>query len=232
MKMRRVRWKWTLNVVFRLSQQTSTRCFRQLTLKHLRWEACVWRSLSSDSIVSVFAYCRRAYRANVRCAFSIGGHFEISTRSSSGRTERPRTAKFSGLVAVGNPTPHAPYWATPASGFAALGHYFFCKLNFLRNSYRYRCRFSPLCPFGASIQYTWRLGAGASFGGSVPQPKITFLDHNIFCNQSSSQFAHYKRESPPSCDGLPLLTFSYGRKYGCSNFGGVALWRSDVLVAI
>jgi len=53
--------------------------------------------------------------------FSIGGHFEISTKSNSVRTRGPRTAKFSGNVAVGDGTPHPPSWATPTSGFAARG---------------------------------------------------------------------------------------------------------------
>jgi len=70
---------------------------------------------------SVFLPLARMYIAKSPMSFFHRGHFEISTKSNNVRTRGPRTAKFSGIVAVGDHTPNPPSWATPTSGFAARG---------------------------------------------------------------------------------------------------------------
>ena len=81
----------------------------------------MWRSFY-PTLSSVFLHLGCAYIATAKMScISIGAHFEISTKSNNVRTRGPRTAKFSGNVAVGDGTPHPPSWATPTSGFAARG---------------------------------------------------------------------------------------------------------------
>ena len=97
----------------------------------------VWRSFSSDSVVSTFAWCAHVYRNDIGRysdrAFFVGAHFEISTMSSSGRTRRVRSMKLSGIIARGTPTHHTRHGAPPPFRFAARGR----KRNF------FQTRFSP-----------------------------------------------------------------------------------------
>jgi len=97
----------------------------------------VWRSFSSDSVVSTFASCAHVYRNDIRRysdrAFFVGAHFEISTMSPSGRTRCVRSMKLSGIIARGTRTHHNRYGAPPPFRFAARG----------RKRIFFQSRFSP-----------------------------------------------------------------------------------------
>jgi len=74
-----------------------------------------------DSVVSVFAYWARIYSNRFRPCISIGGHFEISTKSNNVPTGRPRITKLSGLIALDDPTLPTRHGAPPPSRLAARG---------------------------------------------------------------------------------------------------------------
>ena len=88
-----------------------------------------------------------------KSAFLVLGHFEISSKSNSGRTRGPRSTKLLHDMTRGHPAPHTRHGPPSPFGFAARGRQrFFFKRVFLRNGCAYRDRsFGAMCPIGVPI---------------------------------------------------------------------------------